>query len=282
MSDTPNADTFERSLEHWSEANRQGMEHFYALATADYRHLAEALDWKTWLENCQRTAPGRSLRLLDVACGSGKFPNALVQHADVGAAAIEPVAYSLLDPSAFSISEARAALRPPFQPDQEFEVTLQDLRAPDDAFDIVWATHALYAVPPAQIDAALEQFARVLNGIGFIAHACSDGHYLRFYDLFLTARGDTQSQPYTSAEDITAALDRLGIAFDARPITYANGAPSQAREQIEGFLQRCVFSDSLSLDAMLADPVLGPYLEGCQGDAGWRFDQRVMLIFIRP
>ena len=48
------SDTFERSCEHWSEAGRAEMEAFYALATVDYRHLAEALDWKAWLQNWKR------------------------------------------------------------------------------------------------------------------------------------------------------------------------------------------------------------------------------------
>ncbi|MGY9063474.1 MAG: hypothetical protein ACKVG1_14470, partial [Rhodospirillales bacterium] len=68
------ADTFERSCDHWSEAGRREMEDFYALASVDYQHLAEAIDWKVWFETRQKEVGLRSLQLLDVACGSGKFP----------------------------------------------------------------------------------------------------------------------------------------------------------------------------------------------------------------
>ncbi|CAN0498997.1 unnamed protein product, partial [Laminaria digitata] len=68
------ADTFDRSCDHWSEAGREEMEGFYALASVDYRHLAAAIDWTAWLEARQKAAGSRHLRLLDVACGSGKFP----------------------------------------------------------------------------------------------------------------------------------------------------------------------------------------------------------------
>ena len=44
-------DTFLRSCEHWSEANRKEMEAFYSLAAIDYKYLAKAFDWKKWLEN---------------------------------------------------------------------------------------------------------------------------------------------------------------------------------------------------------------------------------------
>ena len=40
--------TFIRSCEHWSEASRNEMDDFYALASVDYKYLAKALDWKKW------------------------------------------------------------------------------------------------------------------------------------------------------------------------------------------------------------------------------------------
>ena len=47
------SDTFQRSCEHWSEESRYEMDHFYALASVDYKYLAEAVDWKKWLESRQ-------------------------------------------------------------------------------------------------------------------------------------------------------------------------------------------------------------------------------------
>ena len=102
-------DTFDRSCDHWSEAGRREMDDFYALAYVDYRHLANAIDWKNWLESIQKRVGLRSLRLLDVACGSGKFPEALVSYAGIASASIRPIDYALLDPSRFSLSEAKQA-----------------------------------------------------------------------------------------------------------------------------------------------------------------------------
>ncbi|MEM6731802.1 MAG: hypothetical protein AAF658_09610, partial [Myxococcota bacterium] len=137
------SDTYARSLEHWSETGRQEMEGFYALASVDYRHLAEANDWRGWFEAEQSRVGDRALRLLDVACGSGKFPVALERHAGVAQANIQPVDYALLDPAAFSIAETRRVLPKPFVSGAEHEVPLQALQIPDPKFDIVWATHAL-------------------------------------------------------------------------------------------------------------------------------------------
>ena len=104
-------DTFIRSCEHWSETSRSEMENFYALASIDYKHLAEKFDWKEWLEIHQTNVGERGLKILDVACGSGKFPSALVQYAKLADANLLPIDYALLDPSSFSISEARKVLK---------------------------------------------------------------------------------------------------------------------------------------------------------------------------
>lgn len=282
------SDTFTRSCAHWSEAKRRGMEDFYALATADYRHLAEALDWKEWLERRQQAAGDRPLRLLDVACGSGKFPVALTRHAGVAEAAVRPIDYALLDPSAFSIAEARRVLPPPFRAGAEFETTLQDLDCPAGAFDVAWATHALYAVPGAELEAALERFLHALGGpgggpgggTGFIAQSLGDGHYLRFHRLFLDAFGDAAAEPYTGAEAIEQTLRRLGASVESRDIAYENGAPEGATAQVEGFLQRCVFDDTVSLEQMLAHEATGRYLAACRRDGAWRFPQKVRLLFV--
>ena len=148
-------DTFLRSCEHWSEANRKEMEAFYSLAAIDYKYLAKVFDWKKWLENFQADVGQRRLKLLDIACGSGKFPLALVEYANISDAKISPIEYALLDPSAFSIAEARKVLPPPFIAGIEFETTLQELSCGRKEFDIIWATHALYAIPEDELELSL-------------------------------------------------------------------------------------------------------------------------------
>lgn len=273
-------DTFQRSCNHWSEAKQEEMEDFYALASVDYRHLAQALDWQAWLTAQQARVVGHPLRLLDVACGSGKFPVALTRYGGVTPDAVSSIDYGLLDPSAFSIDQARQALSAPFMAGKEYQTTLQALDCPRGAFDIVWATHALYALPVTELQAGLERFMHALKGVGFIAHACEDSHYLRFYRHFLEAFHKGQGTPYTSAEQIVAMLEHLGVTFEAREITYENGAPDSQRKQVQGYLQRCVFDDSISLDQMLANLKTGNYLATCRRTGEWKFSQRVMLIFI--
>ncbi len=270
MSETA-ADTAQRSLEHWSEAGRAEMEAFYALATEDYRQLAAAADWPALLGAQARDG----WRLLDVACGSGKFPAALLRHTDLSA--LPPVQYDLLDPSDFSVREAKAQLRPPFVPGAELVVTLQDL-PPGDPYEVVWATHALYALPPAELPAAAERLlaARREGGVGVVAQATARSHYLAFYDAYRA--GVRDATPYTSAEQVRDALRGAGADVREQLLTYTTGTADRA--VAEGFLQRCAFDDSVGLDAMEAAPALGDYLAGCRDDAGaWTFSHEVALLW---
>ena len=272
-SDVSTGDTAERSLAHWSEAGRTGMEAFYALAAEDYRQLALAADWATVLGD--RAHDGWSL--LDVACGSGKFPAALLRHA--GLDGLPDVAYDLLDPSAFSVSEARGVLAPPFVARHDLVTTLQDLPADRAGYDVVWATHALYAVPPAELDAAAERFVAALapGGLGLVAQATSTSHYLVFYDAFRA--GVRDATPYTTAEQVRDALVRAGADVREQRVTYQTGSADRA--VVEGFLQRCAFDDSVSLDTMEAAPVLGDYLASCRDAAGsYTFSHEAALLWL--
>lgn len=264
-------DTAARSLAHWSEEGRAEMEAFYVLATEDYRQLAGAADWPTLLA-------GRS-RVLDVACGSGKFPTALVR--DCALPADPAITVDLLDPSAFSVAEARAALRAPFTPGEELVVTLQDL--PErEPWDVVWATHALYALPPAELGLAAERFVGAIapGGFGFVAQAAATSHYLAFYDAYRAGVPAAAAvAPYTTGEQVRDALAEAGATVREQRVHYTSGTTDRA--VAEGFLQRCAFDDSVSLDEMEAAPVLGDYLAGCRStDGSYTFTHEAVLLWL--
>lgn len=275
------SDILTRSNVHWSEAGREGMDAFYRLATDDYRHLAEARDWRSLFQEAQTRAEGRALRLLDVACGSGKFPNALARHAGLSKSDIQPIETALLDPSAFSIAEARAALPKPFVAAAEYETTLQDFEPPAEGYDIVWATHALYAIPQAELGVAMARFAQSIasGGIGVIAHSAAAGHYIDFHRRWLAAF-DPEAEPYISAEAIVEALRATGLSPEVQTVRYDSVAGMDDAEAVEGYLQRCVFDDRMSLDQMAKTEPVASYLATCKDANGWRFSQDVWLITV--
>lgn len=266
--------TEQRSLAHWAEERRAGMEAFYALAVEDYRQMVAARDWAADLRD--HSHDGR-LRVLDVACGSGKFPAELLRQGLAGAVGDLRIEIDLLDPSPFSIGEARAVLRPPLVAGATHELRVQDLPGHVGGFDAVWATHALYAVPTDEIGTAAARMHACLRpgGFGAVVHATTASHYLRFADAF-RATFAPDAEPFTTAEQVTDALCAAGAAPRATTIRYEVGHDDRA--VVEGFLQRCAFDDSVPLERMEREGAVGEYLAGCSTDGRYRFAQEVDVI----
>ena len=274
-------DTFSNSCDHWSEKHISEMEDFYNLANVDYQYLSNAVDWRKTFETIQSKVGSRSIRLLDIACGAGKFPNALLSNANFNNSDIKKVDYSLLDPSGFSINQAKKILRKPFFESLCFESTIQDLKFNKYHFDLVWAVHALYAIPSEELELSLKKFLHVLDGFGFIAHACNDSHYIKFYNYFLQAFDKNNRFAYISAEDILKQLSEIGVKTRVKYLNYTNGTSKRNTNLVESYLQRCVFDDTISMEQMLAHDITGKYLKNCLvNKTNWIFPQKVMLIFI--
>ena len=246
------------------------MEAFYALATLDYQQLAGVLDWRAVLAG--------SPTLLDVACGSGKFPAALLKHAGVDG--LDPIAYDLLDPSAFSIDEAARELRGPFAERARFETTMEDLDPAAGPWDVVWATHALYALKPEHLTAAVERYRAATGRFSFLAQGAADGHYLRVYAAFLEGvRGGSGTQ-YVSSDDLIAEFRAQGEQPEVRRIAYDHVISVSDTAVLEGYLQRCVFDDTVPLAELLEAPVLGDYLESQRAGDTYRFHQEVDCVVV--
>jgi SAM-dependent methyltransferase len=261
------------------------MDAFYELARVDYRYLAQAYDWSGAFEAFGKRKG--SANLIDVACGSGKFPEALLAYADVGRS--QPgsgfqIDYDLLDPSPFSIREARQALKMPFNAGAEFCCTLQDWNPPAGEYDIAWATHALYCVPAPELEQALSRMCCALSsdGFGFIAQGLRSGHYVSFYDRFLESLCGGEGTPYSDGDQIEATLRALGMPVRSRVLDYTTVVPGDRPQLLELYLQRCAFDDRFTLDEMLQREPLAGYLSSCHDEPSgeYRFAQRVgMTVF---
>jgi SAM-dependent methyltransferase len=261
------------------------MEAFYELARVDYRYLAEAYDWASAFQSLANRKSG--VRLIDVACGSGKFPQALLASPGVADLSKTPnfkLDYDLLDPSPFSVREAKQALAAPFYAGSEFCCKLQDWDEDSGLYDIAWATHALYCVPAEELEQGLARMCNSLShdGFGFIAQGMRDGHYVGFYDQYLASMADGDGTPYSDGSQVETALKKLGMQVRTRVLNYTTVVPADRPQLLESYLQRCAFDDTFSLEEMLLREPLAGYLASCHNlDSGeYRFPQRVgMMLF---
>ena len=279
------ADTFDRSCAHWSADGRDGMDNFYTYATVDYRHLAGLIDWPALLASLSNQTG--ALQLADLACGSGKFPAALMEHTtlpelmNAEGKSIQ-VLYDLLDPSIFAIEEAAAVLNAPFVERDHYCCRLQDWQPKPSTYDLSWATHALYCVPAEEMSECMSIVKDAMNadGIGIVAQSNRSGHYIRFYEHFLESIHGGKGTRFSASEDVDQAAENVGFERQSRTLNYETVIDENDRQALESYLQRCAFDDSISLDQMLNSGSLGQYLASTKKQGAYRFQQSVdVLVF---
>ena len=271
------SETFLKSCQHWSSDYSDEMTSFYKLATVDYEHLGNSLDWEEELFKYSSSREDKRLKILDVACGSGKFPS-VIQKTLGKSKKIKRVDYSILDPSLFALEETKKNLKAPFFVDEEFNSTIQDFKKENSCYDVSWAMHALYAIPPQDIIESMRIFKETFRGVGYIAHAREKSHYIEFQKIFLSGFKKNKSVRYTTSEDIMAALDQLGIKYEERILKYENKAESNDRLIVEAYLQRCIFDDTITLEDLENNTQTRDYILQCKDQNGWSFNQEVSLI----
>jgi hypothetical protein len=111
-----------------------------------------------------------------------------------------------------------------------------------------------------------------------VAQATSASHYLRVYEAYRASHAAT---PYTSGDDVVAGLRALGVAPEVRLVRYTTSSADRA--VVEGFLQRCLFDDTLTLADMESPGPLADYLATCRAQPDtYTFTHEVSLITWTP
>ena len=182
--------------------------------------------------------------------------------------------------------KAARTLRPPFVEAARHETLVEELDDAVGPFDVVWATHALYSLAPDAVRTAAARMLAALapGGALLIAQGSREGHYLRFYRHFLDDVRDGQGTPYAASEDLAEALRACGADPRTVRLSYDHTTALENAVTVEGYLQRCVFDDSVSLEEMMTAPHLGPYLQDCrdEDEGRWRFHQEVDVLLLGP
>jgi hypothetical protein len=114
------------------------------------------------------------------------------------------------------------------------------------------------------------------GGFGAVAHASARSHYLAFYEAYRPAFAPSVA-PYNDAEGVATALRSAGANINVQVLRYRTS--SADRTVVEGFLQRCAFDDTVSLDQMETREPLAAYLAGCRAaDGSYEFHHESHLM----
>lgn len=188
----------------------------------DYHQLAGAFAWPERLTSLPTSADGHA-HVLDVGCGTGRWLRVL--HAtfpELATGAARHVRYSMLDPVQPAIDTVAEVASTMFTVDRSWNAYVQNAPLPSAHFGLMWAMHSLYGVPVHDLPDALKHMTSALHpqGTAIIALPDHQSFYIQAAEQLL---GHTV---FTSADDVRAALDALGLRYQVRHVRYEECIPA--------------------------------------------------------
>jgi len=254
----------------------QDFDSWFKVAGIDYLQLIERFPW----EHLFKSFSGIP-KLLDVGCGTGKFPSLLTQSQVF----INPcIIYDYLDPSSYSLFALKKSLRPPFFPGFQYQATIETMplhQSNRGRYQLIWAIHSLYTLSTEQATPFIDKIRSLLdpkNGIGLIFLAARHSFYISFYERYLQTVSHPRELPsFLDAQRIASTLRTLGIPHEITPMNFFHSIQESDVSTLEQYLSKCTF-DSRSVDFWLGHPVLKDHLQSFTSKGWYRFPQEVWLI----
>ena len=259
--------------------------------TQDYWQLAKNFDWSGLLS---QETDSESIRVLDVACGTGRWLQALQHYVKLKN---EParIIYDLLDPNQDAIVRAIQNLKPPFQFGQQYATNVQEAKLDRNAYDLLWSMHGFYNIPREDLAYILEKCTNSLKatGVGAIALATRKSFYVDFYDRYLDAFYEGRGSRFTSSEDVVAALSKCHIKHSVNKILYEEPIHIADLAALEHYIktestvnsfnkgiktEQLSVAEDISFKELMVCPPIRKYLESLIRDSFYYFPQEIWLI----
>ncbi len=227
----------ELSTEYYQEGKLE-KELWFQVATRDYTELISAFDFNSCFSRFETP-----IELLDVGCGTGKFPSML---ASLLPSHIQ-VQYDYLDPSQHSLDELRKSLTSPFAARTAFNSTLEALKrsgCPANGYQLIWCLQSLYCIQHQALDSVMKKLYSLLDitqGMALIYLASSHAFYHQLYNTYNQEYYPDIRQPYVTAEDVTTTLCRLQIPHQVKKLHFPHTIEDSDRTILKNYINQCVF-----------------------------------------
>ncbi len=263
--------------------------------TVDYWQLACHFYWSNFLSPWPET---QSLRILEVACGTGRWIQAL-QHYVKLSKQQNKIIYDLLDPNPDAMARAEQRLAPPFKLGKKYICNVQSASFEPHSYDILWSMHGFYLIHQEDLNSVVTKCKQLLkpSGIGWIALPTRQSFYVDFYNQYLDCFFQGQGQRFTAAEDVVDALIDCRIKYQVNRILYEERAHLFDLEAVEHYIKaesivnsfahntesnQLEMAKDISFQKLISTPQMQSYLSNLVQDDIYCFPQEVWLITFYP
>ena len=226
---TKNCDYYEAQLD---------AQKWFAVTQIDYDRLIALYDWKALFNSLSAET-----RLLDIGCGTGKFPRLLFSRL---AGVQNKIEVDYLDPSAESLRQFELNQYPSVQLAQRYHLSLEELHVDASLrhrYDLIWAIHSFYTVLESALPALIEKMlllTKPQQGKALVYLGSEAGFYWQFFEQYRNAVNPSLT-PFLSADQFCAALERMNVSYKTTQVNLVHTIKHSDHEILENYLRQCVF-----------------------------------------
>lgn len=271
-----NSNNLNPSQDYYQESNLN-LDSWFKTTLIDYEKLVDNHQFKKIINSFG----DESIKLLDIGCGTGAFPELLDKNIEGKTKLIS----ELLDISEYCLNQCSSVFGQlkHFQVNEVFLSSTENIQTTiprSNCYDIIWAIHSLSTVDINKIEDVIQHVVKLLKpgGIFLIYQSSSDSSYSRLYDFYL--KNYEQPNNFTRfviAEDIEKTLDLLGLQYTLQDLNYEHEIDGEDRDSLEVYLKKCILDNSVDITSLF-EKEISHYFQPQNNK--FSFKQKTKLIII--
>lgn len=260
-------DTQNRNQQIYS--GKLDLDAWFKIVSIDYECLIDELDWNNLF--------GQNITLLDIGCGTGKFPELLASHFNPQS----HITYDILDPSDYCLQQwAKINNHPPYFVRNSYHSTLEDAAAiPQEEYDVILSIYSLHNANKDILGMSLAKLYHGLkkNGTGIIFIADPSSFYCSFYRQFIHLY-EKEIPEWVNGDDITAAMQQLGIPFEVKKLNFHHQIHVEDEHVLATYLNKSVYELDLPLNFWFDNEGMKAFLRQFLVGQEYVFPQHISVI----
>ena len=252
-------------------------ESWLSVVAQDYQLLLDTVKWDTLFP--VRSTP---YSLLDIGCGTGRFPSLLSSH-------LPPsihIHYDVCDPSQYCLTSCQQALRPPLFSRKAWRTTLEhgERTWAPGTYDVAWALQSFYCLDHEILHDSVHRFIRAIHpsrGTGCLLLGKRESFFSQVHQLFFQHCSFAPPPPYVSAESVLTMLEHLGTNTVIRELDCVHTISIWEDRLLEQYLQQCVM-DTTPLPKWKETATLRTFLDSFRHGDYYHFPNPCWLMLTVP